>query len=307
MKQRLLLCISFVLTLMFCSSDLTASVRRIPSYEKYIKQYANLAQKEQKKYGIPASITLAQGILESGAGKSSLARESNNHFGIKCHSEWRGKRTYKNDDYANECFRVYRKVEESFEDHSQFLLKKRYQKLFLLETTDYIGWAKGLQKYGYATDRAYANRLIKIIEDYELYRYDKGYKPTIKEKKRKGIKETQHTVVLREVYKTHGLIYVLANENDTFETIGRDMRFKGKKLAKYNDAPLNFPLKKGDIIYLERKHNKANKPYYDHVVQIGESMHSIAQLYGIKMKNLYRMNKKKYDYIPEEGDVLRLR
>ena len=126
-----------------------------------------------KKYNIPASITLAQGLLESGAGQSELTKRSNNHFGIKCHRDWKGGRVYAKDDTPNDCFRKYKRAEESFEDHSQFLVKgSRYSFLFRLSPSDFKGWARGLQKSGYATDRAYANKLIKLIEDYELYRFD---------------------------------------------------------------------------------------------------------------------------------------
>ncbi|MDL2266076.1 glucosaminidase domain-containing protein [Parabacteroides sp. OttesenSCG-928-G07] len=278
--------------------------RRNSSYEKYIKEYSNLAIQHQQKYKIPASITLAQGILESGAGLSELARKSNNHFGIKCHNDWKGGRVYHNDDLAGECFRQYRKVEESYDDHSRFLTERsRYASLFRLNITDYKGWARGLQNCGYATDKAYANKLIKLIEDYELYKFDRqstGRKATAQN-------QPAAKTINRTIYKTHGLIYVIAVENDSFEQIAQDINFKVKDLIKYNEVPNDFPLQKGDLVYLQKKKTKADKPYYDHVVQIGESMHSIAQFYGVRIKNLYKMNKKSMDYIPVEGDVLKLR
>ncbi|MDH6534957.1 LysM peptidoglycan-binding domain-containing protein [Parabacteroides sp. 52] len=295
----------FILFLIGGGMGTTQAQRKNASYQKYSDTYSNLAVQHQKKYRIPASITLAQGILESGAGMSKLARESNNHFGIKCHSDWRGGRVYHDDDLKGECFRKYKRVEESYEDHSRFLAERsRYASLFKLQITDYKSWARGLQKCGYATDRAYANKLIKIIEDYELYRYDKdkGIKTAAKGKN----KETGPTTK-RIVYKTHGLIYVYATTNDSFDRIAQDLDFKVKKLKKYNEVPEDFPLQRGDIVYLQKKKKKADKPYYDHVVQIGESMHSISQLYGIQIKSLYKMNKKDPDYIPEEGDVLKLR
>ena len=112
---------------------------------------------------------------------------------------------------------------------------------------------------------------------------------------------------LRQVYKSYGLLYVVARENDSFEQIAADLGLKVKHLLKYNEVPEDFPLQKGDVVYLEKKKSKADKPYYDHVVQIGESMHSISQRYGMRMKNLYKLNKRPFDYIPEEGDVLKLR
>lgn len=281
-----------------------ATQRKVPSYEKYIKTYSDLAVQHQKKYKIPASITLAQGLLESGAGQSDLARRSNNHFGIKCHSDWRGGRVYHDDDLRGECFRKYKRVEDSYEDHSKFLLRSRYERLFDLKITDYKGWARGLQKCGYATDRAYANKLIKVIEDYELYRYDTGKVHKISQKER----EKQKYPKLRyTIYRTFGLLYVYAKENDSFDRIAQSLDFKVKDLKKFNEVPEDFPLQKGDIVYLEKKKKKADKPYYDHVVQIGESMHSISQKYGIQIKSLYKINKKDKDYIPEEGDVLKLR
>ena len=281
-----------------------ATQRKIPSYEKYIKTYSALAIEQQKKYKIPASITLAQGLLESGAGQSDLARRSNNHFGIKCHSDWRGGRVYHDDDLRGECFRKYKRVEDSYEDHSKFLKRSHFDRLFQLKITDYKGWARGLQKCGYATDRAYANKLIKVIEDYELYRYDTGkvHKLTRQEKKKLKYPTVKYTI-----YRTYGLLYVYAKENDSFDQIAQNLDFPVKDLKKFNEVPEDFPLQKGDIVYIEKKKKKADKPNYDHVVQVGESMHSIAQKYGIQIKSLYKMNKKDKDYVPEEGDVLKLR
>lgn len=292
-----------VILLIVCACFTASGQRKNASYEKYIKEYNNLAIQHQKKYKIPASITLAQGLLESGAGMSTLAKKSNNHFGIKCHSDWRGGRVYHDDDLRGECFRKYNRVEESYDDHSRFLAERsRYASLFQLKITNYKGWARGLQKCGYATDRGYANKLIKLIEDYKLYKYD-----TAKGGKQSSKQQNPPMVTKRTVYKTHGLIYVYANLNDSFEEIARDLDFKAKALQKYNEVPEDFPLQRGDIVYLQKKKKKADKPYYDHVVQIGESMHSIAQKYGIQVKSLYKMNKKQKEYIPEEGEVLKLR
>lgn len=304
-KNRSLPIWGLLVLVFLCFHVLPASgQRKNSSYEKYIKEYSSLAVRHQQKYKIPASITLAQGILESGAGMSELARKSNNHFGIKCHTDWNGGRVYHNDDLAGECFRQYRKVEDSYDDHSRFLTERsRYAALFRLNSTDYKGWARGLQNCGYATDKAYANKLIKLIEDYELYKFDRqstGKKATTQNR-------TGSPTINRSVYKTHGLIYVIATEDDSFEQIALDINFKVKDLIKYNEVPTDFPLQKGDIVYLQKKKTKADKPYYDHVVQVGESMHGIAQFYGVRIKNLYKMNKKSTDYIPVEGDVLKLR
>lgn len=286
-----------------------AQAKRYKIYDDYIDTYKYIAIDHMKKYKIPASITLAQGLLESGAGKSSLTQSSNNHFGIKCHNDWKGGRVYKADDNPNDCFRKYKKAEDSYEDHSQFLAnKQRYQTLFSLSITDYRGWARGLQQAGYATDKAYANKLIKIIEDYELYQYDK--KGAGKSKgKDKGEYVVEEIIRVYEhvPYKTHNLIYVIAFDGDTYEGIADEFSFSPKELYKYNEVPKGFPLKGGDLVYFEKKKSKADKPYYDHVVKVGESMHSISQLYGLSVKSLYKMNKKDYEYVPEEGDVLKLR
>lgn len=295
----------FCLLLFITTFTEAAAQRKISSYEKYIKTYSDLAIQHQKKYKIPASITLAQGVLESGAGQSDLARRSNNHFGIKCHSDWRGGRVYHDDDLRGECFRKYKQVEDSYDDHSRFLAERpRYAPLFSLNIKDYKGWAKGLQKCGYATDRAYANKLIKVIEDYELYRYDsaKGSKKVSTPNTRPAKQTARYTI-----YKTNGLLYVYAKGNDNFEQIAGSLGFSIKDIKKYNEVPEDFPLQQNDIVYLEKKKKKADKPNYDHVVQIGESMHSISQKYGIQIKSLYKINKKDKDYIPEEGDVLKLR
>ena len=138
----------------------------------YIDRYKGVAIAEMEKYGIPASIKLAQALLESGNGNSSLAKEANNHFGIKCGGTWSGRSILKSDDNPNDCFRVYDNPEQSFKDHSQFLLRKRYEKLFLLNKNDYKGWAYGLKEAGYATKSRYPELLIDLIERYELYKYD---------------------------------------------------------------------------------------------------------------------------------------
>lgn len=295
-------------TLIFLSTaSVYSQAKRYKIYDDYIDTYKDIAIDHMRKYKIPASITLAQGLLESGAGKSALTKNSNNHFGIKCHNDWTGGKVYQADDTPNDCFRKYKKAEDSFEDHSRFLADKpRYRNLFSLKITDYRGWAKGLQQAGYATDKAYANKLIKLIEDYELYQHDK--KGSSKEKV-KEIEEAQ--IVTREYrhtpYKTHNLVYIVAEDGDTYEDIVAEFNFKAKDLYKFNEVPEGFPLKAGDLVYFEKKKSKADKPYYEHEVQVGESMYSISQLYGVKVKNLYKMNKKDFEYVPVEGDVLKLR
>jgi hypothetical protein len=290
---------TFIVLFSLCLGTGALAQKKQKTYLDYIDRYHTLAQKHQSLYKIPSSITLAQGLLESGAGSSNLAVHSNNHFGIKCHSDWKGERVYRNDDNRNDCFRKYKKAEDSYEDHSRFLKQHaRYSVLFTYKITDYRAWARGLQKCGYATDKAYANKLIKIIEDYHLYSYDSG--------KKSGNRQTTPPQ-MRQAYIRDGLLYVRAEENDDFNKIARDMGFKVKDLLKYNEAPEDFPLDRGDIVYLQKKKRKADKVYTVHTVKIGESMHGISQRYGIRVKGLYRLNKKDAEYVPVEGDVLRLR
>ena len=293
---------------MLCVSAMSYAQRRNSAYNEYIKTYAPLAVEQMKKYKIPASITLAQGLLESGAGRSVLARKSNNHFGIKCHG-WRGRKVYHDDDAKDECFRAYRKAEDSYEDHSKFLREgPRYAFLFKLKITDYKGWAKGLKKAGYATDPSYANRLITIIEDYDLYKYDsKGMSKREARRWAKLLKKKPWLANPHQTYLVNGLVYVVARDGDTFRLLGGEFDISWKKLVKYNDLHKEYTLEAGDIIYLKKKNKKAQKPYEEYVVRDGDSMHSISQKFGIRLKNLYKMNKCDEDYVPEVGTRLRLR
>lgn len=286
--------------------------RRNVFYDNYIEKYKKLAINHMDKYKIPASITLSQGLLESGAGNSPLTLKSNNHFGIKCNNGWKGESVIAADDIPNDCFRKYKKAEDSFNDHSRFLTEKqRYRDLFSLDITDYRGWARGLQKAGYATDKAYANKLIKIIEDYELYQHDQQNEQLPLEAEEIGDIEILTPVAPEDVrhvaYKTNGLVYIVAKKEDSYASIAKEFGFKVKDLCEYNEAPENFPIQDGDLIYFQKKRKKSDKPYYEHVVVVGESMYSISQLYGVQVNNLYKMNKKDFDYVPVEGDILRLR
>jgi LysM repeat protein len=272
---------------------------RNKQYEDYIKKYRELAVEEMKKYHIPASITLAQGLLESGAGQSTLARKSNNHFGIKCGSDWRGKTVSHDDDARGECFRAYKHPKESYEDHSKFLAgRSRYASLFKLKITDYKGWARGLKKAGYATNPRYADQLIGIIELYELHKYDeKNYL--------KWIKKNPNP---HQTYIANDLLYIVVRAGDSWKSISKEFDISQKKLRKYNDLYKGYALQVGDILYLEKKNRKADKEHIVHVLRAGESMYSISQKYGIRLKNLYKMNKMDADDpAPEVGTILRLR
>ncbi len=285
---------------LFLSMDAQAQ-RRNARYVEYINKYSDMAVEQMKLHKIPASITLSQGLLESGAGMSELARKSHNHFGIKCGGSWNGRSVRHTDDAPNECFRAYSNPKDSYEDHSLFLKRgARYAFLFKLDITDYKGWARGLKKAGYATDPSYANRLITIIEDYELYKYDtRGG--------RSSRKETPTVMQPHQVYISNGIAYVIARDGDTFEGLDKEFDISWKKLVKYNDLHREYTLTNGDIIYLKAKNKKASKQYSVYVVRDGDSMHGISQAFGIRLKNLYKMNRKDGDYIPEIGDRLRVR
>ena len=290
------LIIPFVL--ISCCLALQAQTRN-KQYEDYIKKYRELAVDEMKKYHIPASITLAQGLLESGAGQSTLARKSNNHFGIKCGSDWNGKTVSHDDDARGECFRAYKHPKQSYEDHSKFLAgRPRYASLFKLKITDYKGWARGLKKAGYATNPRYADQLIGIIELYELHKYDeKNYL--------KWIKKNPNP---HQTYIANDLLYIVVRAGDSWKSISKEFDISQKKLRKYNDLYKGYALQVGDILYLEKKNKKADKEHIVHVLRAGESMYSVSQKYGIRLKNLYKMNKMDADDpAPEVGTILRLR
>lgn len=262
----------------------------------YINQYKDIAIEQMHKYHIPASITLAQGLLESGAGKSELARKSNNHFGIKCHT-WDGSRTFHDDDEDGECFRVYKNVKDSYEDHSIFLATgNRYAFLFKFAETDYVNWARGLKRAGYATSPTYADKLIELIERYDLGRFDRVQNGTSRYL-------GPHTP-----YIANDLVYIVARQGDTMLSIAEEFGISKRKLIQYNDLYKKYVPVKGDIIYLHRKHRKAQKPIVQHVVGDGESMYMISQKYGVRLNRLYKMNKATPDtYAPMMGDVIRLR
>lgn len=290
--------------LMVSSLNVHAQKGRNSRYLAYIDKYSDLAVEQMKKHKVPASITLAQGILESGAGQSTLAQKSNNHFGIKCGSSWKGRTVRHHDDALNECFRAYSHPKDSYEDHSVFLARgARYAFLFKLDITDYKGWARGLKKAGYATDPSYANRLITIIEDYDLYKYDrKGKKGKSSSKSESAASALKH-----QVYLSNDLAYIIARHGDTFKSLDKETGISWRKLIKYNDLHDGYTLVDGDIVYLCKKNKKAAKQYTVHIVRNGDSMHGISQTYGIRLKNLYKMNRKDPDYIPEVGHRLRLR
>ena len=290
-----------ILTLFICLlCALSAQAQtRNKQYEDYIKKYSDIAVREMKRYHIPASITLAQGLLESGAGQSVLARKSNNHFGIKCGGDWRGPSVSHDDDARGECFRAYKHPEESYEDHSKFLVgRPRYAGLFKLKITDYKGWAHVLKKACYATNPQYAEKLIGIIELYNLHKYDT----------KEGVKWMKQNPEPHQPYVSNELLYIVVRAGDTWKSISKEFDISQSKLRKYNDLYKGYNLRVGDILYLEKKKRKASKDNIVHVLRSGESMYTVSQKYGIRLKNLYKLNKMQPDDpAPETGTILRLR
>lgn len=291
------------------------------SRSQYIERYAATAVREMKATGIPASITLAQGCLESGNGNSTLAREANNHFGIKCHKNWKGKTIRHDDDEKNECFRSYRSADESFRDHSDFLrYSDRYAALFNLELTDYKGWAYGLQKAGYATAKTYAESLIRIIEENELYRYDK-----LDRKAREELPPTPmeaefstafkpypghklYTASLgREIRTTNGVAWIIAQDGDTYAGLAKEFNLFRSEILRFNDRSRNTALQPGEVVYVEAKKRESAKNLDKHVVEEGETMRGLAQRYAVKMKKLYQYNAMRPGTEPEPGTILNLR
>ncbi len=294
--------ISLLIVALIAVSPFTTSAQRYAARTEYIKKYKDIAIKEMKEYGIPASITLAQACLESGDGKSRLAKEGNNHFGIKCHNDWDGDKIYHDDDAKGECFRSYTHAEESFKDHSIFLkYRQRYASLFDLNPRDHKAWAEGLKKAGYATNPQYAPMLIKIIEDYELYKYDsevpvseiKSGTPRQTIETKTGVVDIDNFVVKfgRELYTNNGVSFIVAKRQDTYSRIADEFGITREKLMTYNDLDDNATIKEGDVIFVQKKKNKASSRYPVHIVEAGETMHNISQQYGIKLSVLYKKNR----------------
>ena len=264
------------------------------SRKEYIEKYSSLAVKQMHQYKIPASITLAQGILESNNGNSRLATKANNHFGIKCHG-WEGKKIFADDDKKNECFRNYKNVLESFVDHSLFLNKySRYEFLFEYKITDYKSWAKGLKKAGYATNNKYPELLIKIIEENKLYQFDS-------KKIDKNLISGKRNIFMHP----NKIKYVISQNQETYETIAKSLNIKLKQILKYNDDNNQSILNVGTKVFIQPERNRSKQRI--HVVNNGEDLRTISQTYGIKMKSLKKRNQLILKKSLNNGDKLRLR
>lgn len=297
---------------------------------QYVDKYKFIAIQEMLDYKIPASITLAQGILESANGNSDLATQGNNHFGIKCHTDWKGKTMYKDDDAKNECFRVYESPEQSFRDHSLFLTtRKRYAFLFDYGTTDYKAWAKGLKEAGYATNPNYPDMLVKIIEENNLNRFDrydnKDFGKLMKDEHvvYKRVVVDSDTIIVfnidtvaepsdvvfnspgRKVLVNNRVKYIVVKPGDDMEKIAKETNTFLWELYKYNEVPDTYVPKPGDRIYLQPKRSKAESKFY--IVKDGDSVWSISQQFAMKTKWLYKRNKLQPGTMPAVGTKLSLR
>ena len=312
------------LTILFIGFVWNSLSAQKQSTSEYIQQYKDIAIREMQKYQIPASIKMAQGILESSSGNSKLAKEARNHFGIKCKKTWTGPTLIQDDDAKDECFRKYESVLESYEDHSQFLkTNARYGELFTLDITDYKGWAHGLKKCGYATNPQYAQLLIKTIEEFKLHELDKGGDIIAEKPKEKNHTSTQPRTPRsksnntdlpdfelkqqggRSVMVRNRVQYIVVKQGDTFEKLNKELELMSWQLPKYNDLSSSNKLQAGDILYIQPKRRKASTR--EHVVKSGESMRTISQEHAVKLSRLYKLNHLAAGAEPHEGQQLKLR
>jgi LysM repeat protein len=286
--------IFFITFFMALSISLMAQSSKKMTRADYTEEYKDIAIMEMKRTGVPASITLAQGMLESDDGNSSLAVKAKNHFGIKCHDDWKGKKIYHDDDQRKECFRKYNSVYESYEDHSDFLRTgSRYSFLFELDPVDYKSWAKGLKKAGYATNQEYAEKLIEIIDENDLHQYDligSSGKKTSETRKIRGQKFSETKEPTREIFKRNLIKYIVIQEGDTYQSLQKELGLLPFEIFKYNDLSRDSLLYPGREIYLQPKRLKAASGASFHIVKQGETMYAISQMYGVKLSRLYKMN-----------------
>lgn len=312
--------LSVILTMAFIAASVPGEAVARSHQEAYIARYSAIAVSEMYRSGVPASITLAQGLLESGYGRSELALKSNNHFGIKCHNAWKGEKVYHDDDEKGECFRKYDTPEESFRDHSDFLrYRDRYKFLFDFKPTDYKSWAYGLKKAGYATDPSYPAKLIRLIEDYRLYEYDRRQdeksvslpEPPSQMEQSRPLTQTQreqfHFVLTRPMHSMNGVPFVYSIEGETYKSIASSQNLFLREILRFNDLDEERPLLPGTVVYVQAKKRQAAKGIEKYVAEGDETMREIAQRYGVRLSRLYKLNGVGPDYVPREGDVIKLR
>lgn len=323
-----------VLILLFALAgvvSVSAAAKERQTREEYVEKYKAIAIAHMERYGIPASITMAQGILESDSGNSHLSKSSNNHFGIKCKKSWTGDKVYHDDDAKGECFRAYPSVEASYQDHADFLDQSpRYDSLFIYQSDDYRSWARGLKAAGYATAPDYAERLVKIIESMKLYLLDKENGGKMYSAAKNATANTEvwfesniatsdeqinpnaFRVTVNShkgygVYRTNHTFYVVAKEGDTFESVGNAFDISPKMLRKFNDVAKDATLAKGNIVYIERKKTQWQGNMMQHKVVRDENLYSISQSYGIRLKSLIKLNNMRAGEDVKKGDIIRLK
>ena len=303
--------------------------------EEYINKYKKIAVAHMERYGIPASITMAQGILESDCGNSWLSQASNNHFGIKCKRNWTGDVVYYDDDEKGECFRSYPSVEASYQDHAEFLdSQPRYDSLFSYAPNDYKSWARGLKAAGYATALDYAQRLIRIIEESKLYLLDREDGLTIYGAQTghltddwfSGQSNVDQAAAIASgavdpddyrvtvnahkgynVYRTNGVNYIVAKEGDTFESLAETFCIAARNLRKFNDLKGKAQPVRGEQIYIDRKQKRWEGNARHHIVTEGETVASVAQSYALREKSLRKLNRLKAGAALRSGQTLRIR
>ncbi|MDR2563387.1 MAG: glucosaminidase domain-containing protein [Prevotellaceae bacterium] len=286
------------------------SLAQTTGKQDYINKFQNIAVAQMKKSGVPASIILGQACLESGYGKSRLAVEGKNHFGIKCHNSWNGAKIYHDDDAQGECFRKYKADEESFQDHSDFLrYNKRYATLFDLNPNDYKSWAQGLKKAGYATDPKYAELLIGVIESNRLYLFDAKISPEIPSPSALEIMESENFLIQlnRRIYSRNGVKYVKINEGESFAQIASEFKLSERQLLKYNELQKYDRPVAGQELYIKKKKTRADYKTPVHIAQENESMRAISQRYAVKLKSLLHYNNMKENDRPVAGQEIYLR
>lgn len=315
MPKRIKFTIAVIISLI---PFLQCRAQKVMSQMEYAEKYAPLAIKQMQEFRIPASITLAQGILESGCGGSRLAKIANNHFGIKCKGDWKGMTISHDDDEKGECFRKYSSVEDSYYDHSVFLTTRdRYRALFELDIKDYKGWAYGLKDAGYATNPVYAYSLIKIIEDNSLYRFDKEQQQPEKQAQYSSAQPVNESTpdnpipgVPNSAVTTgviNGARYIIARKGDSFTTLSFKTGIPVKKLLKYNDLQHDVIVTDDTIIFTELK-GKYSRNERTHTVKSKTNLYSLSQLYGIQLKSLRKMNSiRNTEAILPVGSVIYLR
>ena len=307
----------------------TAEARQ--TREEYIERYKSIAVAHMERYGIPASITMAQGILESDAGNSALSISSNHHFGIKCKKNWTGRKVYHDDDAKGECFRAYPSVEESYQDHAEFLdSSPRYDSLFAYPSNDYRSWARGLKAAGYATAPDYAERLVAIIEKYNLHLLDQqdgdaiyssgknakenaeyfAIQSTINRQEAVGIDPFRISSSMHKgynVYRTNNTCYIVAKQGDTYSSLGKIFAISEKMLRRFNDVDKSETLTENEIVFIERKKDRWLGDALLHEVRDGEDLHTLSQTFGIRKKNLARLNHLRPNSSLEKGQTVRIR